>query len=180
MMRHRGLHPTSNVSFSNGYDNVMIHTLLLVSISLDMNSLACSSTADGQYIINNFIAPFRSHPNQYHYNSKMLLSTFAGQWCTFGQASAPAGWQWLISQAGTPIYFIPNLQIGDATTLSTTWNFIDGFSESFYYSWLTGSLMETKNCGTRGQRLRRITPSGRFFHEAEISFGDHSIYLQGR
>jgi glucan endo-1,3-alpha-glucosidase len=97
-----------------------------------MNSLPCATVDDGKYIINNFIAPFRSHPNQYLYNSKMFLSTFAGQWCTFGQASSPAGWQWLINNAGTPIYFIPNLQIGDATQLSTTWNFIDGFSRCIH------------------------------------------------
>lgn len=95
-----------------------------------MNALPCATVSDGQYIINNFIAPFRSHPSRYLYNGKMFLSTFAGQWCTFGQASAPAGWQWLINNAGTPIYFIPNLQLGDASLLSTTWNFIDGFSKS--------------------------------------------------
>lgn len=94
-----------------------------------MTSLACASTSDGQYIIDNFITPFKSHPQRYLYNSKMFLSTFGGQDCKFGQASPAAGWQWLISKAGTPLYFIPNLQMGDATTLSTTWNFIDGYSE---------------------------------------------------
>ncbi|KAF8600773.1 hypothetical protein BDV93DRAFT_559076 [Ceratobasidium sp. AG-I] len=104
-------------------------------VSLDLASLAslaslaCGSVADGQYIINNFITPFKSHPNRYLFNSKMFLSTFGGQDCTFGQASPLAGWQWLISQAGTPIYFILNLQMGDATTLNTTWNFIDGYSK---------------------------------------------------
>ncbi|KAG9091296.1 hypothetical protein FS749_016644 [Ceratobasidium sp. UAMH 11750] len=98
-----------------------------LSVSLDMNSLACGSTADGQYIINNFIAPFRSHSQRYTYNSKMFLSTFAGQQCSFGQGSAAAGWQWLINNAGTPIYFTPNIQLGDATQLKTTWNFIDGY-----------------------------------------------------
>lgn len=99
-----------------------------------MTSLSCASVADAQYIINNFIAPFKAHPNRYLYNGKMFLSTFGGQSCTFGQASPPAGWQWLINNSGTPIYFIPNLQIGDASQLSTTWNFIDGFSKGMLSS----------------------------------------------
>ncbi|KAF8600437.1 glycoside hydrolase family 71 protein, partial [Ceratobasidium sp. AG-I] len=113
-----------------------------LSVSLDLTSLACGSVADGQYIINNFIAPFKSHPNRYLYNSKMFLSTFGGQDCTFGQASPPAGWQWLISQAGIPIYFIPNLQMGDATTLSTTWNFIDGYK--LWNAWPKGVADNTQ------------------------------------
>jgi glucan endo-1,3-alpha-glucosidase len=100
-----------------------------VSVSLDMTSLPCASVADGQSIINNFIAPFKSHPNRYIYNGKMFLSTFAGQSCTFGQGSAPAGWKWLVANAGTPLYFIPNVQIDNAALLSTTWSFIDGYSE---------------------------------------------------
>ncbi|KAG8751070.1 hypothetical protein FRC11_009759 [Ceratobasidium sp. 423] len=100
-----------------------------LSVLLHMNLLACAMEADGQYIIDKFITLFKSHPNQYLYNNKMFLSTFAGQSCTFSQASAPAGWQWLIQNTGTLIYFILNLQIGDATQLSTTWNFIDGFNK---------------------------------------------------
>ncbi|KAG9095222.1 hypothetical protein FS749_010852 [Ceratobasidium sp. UAMH 11750] len=96
-------------------------------ISLDMSSLACTSSADAQYIIKGFIAPFRSHSQQYIYNSKVLLSTLAGQECTFGEASASAGWQWLINNAGTPIYFIPNLQLRDPVQLRTMWGFIDGY-----------------------------------------------------
>ncbi|KAF8685415.1 Glycoside Hydrolase [Rhizoctonia solani] len=98
-----------------------------LSVSLDMTSLACATVADGRNIINNFITPFKSHPNRYTYNGKMFLSTFAGQSCTFGQGSAPAGWKWLVNNAGTPLYFIPNVQIDDATQLSTTWSFIDGY-----------------------------------------------------
>ncbi|CUA67565.1 hypothetical protein RSOLAG22IIIB_07439 [Rhizoctonia solani] len=64
-----------------------------LSVSLDMNSLACATAADGQYIIDKFITPVKSHPNRYLYNGKVFLSTFAGQWCTFGQGSASAGWQ---------------------------------------------------------------------------------------
>ncbi|KAG8712392.1 hypothetical protein FRC08_014664 [Ceratobasidium sp. 394] len=52
-----------------------------------MNSLACGSTADGQYIIKNFIAPFMSHSQQYIYNWKMFLLTFAGQQCSFGRGT---------------------------------------------------------------------------------------------
>ncbi|QRV75654.1 alpha-1,3-glucanase [Ceratobasidium sp. AG-Ba] len=98
-----------------------------LSISLDFNSLACQTVSDGQYIINNFITPLKSHSQRYIYGGKTFLSTFAGQQCSFGQGSADAGFKWLLANAGTPIYFIPNIQIGDATQLKSTWNFIDGY-----------------------------------------------------
>ncbi|KAF8600436.1 glycoside hydrolase [Ceratobasidium sp. AG-I] len=97
------------------------------SISLDMNELACASAADGQRLIDNFITPVKNHPSAFIYNSKTFLSTFAGEWCTFGQGDPTAGWQWFLSSTGIPIYFIPNFHVGDPTALTTTWNFIDGY-----------------------------------------------------
>ncbi|KAG8737877.1 hypothetical protein FRC10_007563 [Ceratobasidium sp. 414] len=97
-----------------------------MSISLDMTELACASAADGQRLIDNFISPIKGHPSRYMYNSKMLLSTFAGQWCTFGQANPSDGWHWFLDNAGTPIYFVPNFQI-DVSELSTTWKWLDAY-----------------------------------------------------
>ncbi|KAG9091361.1 hypothetical protein FS749_016600 [Ceratobasidium sp. UAMH 11750] len=126
-----GFHIYHNYQVKSAYDAAArVAPNFKLSVSLDMNSLACGSTTNGQYIINNFIAPFQSHSQQYIYNSKMFFSTFVGQQCSFGQGSAAAGRQWLINNAGTPIYFIPNIQLGDATQLKTTWNFIDGYSKT--------------------------------------------------
>ncbi|KAG8708165.1 hypothetical protein FRC09_001404 [Ceratobasidium sp. 395] len=97
-----------------------------MSISFDMTELPCASADDGQRLINNFIRPIQSHPSRYMYNSKMLLTTFAGQWCTFGQANPSDGWRWFLGAAGTPIYFIPNFQI-DVSELASTWTWLDGY-----------------------------------------------------
>ncbi|QRV96019.1 alpha-1,3-glucanase [Ceratobasidium sp. AG-Ba] len=113
-----------------------------LSVSLDFNSLACQTEEDGKYVIDNFITPFKSHSQQYIYGSKMFLSTFAGQQCTFGQGSADAGFKWLIANAGTPLYFIPNIQFGDATALKTTWSFIDGYK--LWNAWPKGTADNTQ------------------------------------
>ncbi|KAG8721825.1 hypothetical protein FRC08_009902 [Ceratobasidium sp. 394] len=91
-----------------------------------MTVLPCASAADGQCLIDDFITPIRGHPSRFRFNSKMLLSTFAGQWCTFGQATPSAWWQWFIANAGTPVYFIPNFQV-DVSELSTTWIWLDSY-----------------------------------------------------
>ncbi|KDN49967.1 hypothetical protein RSAG8_01303, partial [Rhizoctonia solani AG-8 WAC10335] len=155
-----------------------------LSISLDMNSLACATVADGQYIINNFITPFKSHPNRYLYNNKIFLSTFAGQWCTFGQASAPAGWQWLVQNAGAPIYFIPNLQIGDATQLSSTWNFIDGFK--LWNAWTKTSADNTQWAddawwmqNSQGKGYLTLVSPWFFIHRAGGDPAINNRYLRG-
>ncbi|KAG8700281.1 hypothetical protein FRC09_006065 [Ceratobasidium sp. 395] len=155
-----------------------------LSVSLDMNSLACASIADGQYIIDKFITPFESHPQQYAYNGKMFLSTFAGQQCSFGQESPSLGWQWLINNASTPIYFIPNIQIGDATQLKTIWSFVDGYK--LWNAWPKTNIENTQwaddvwwmqNAAGKGY-LTLVSPWF-FIH---LSGGDPSInnrYLRG-
>ncbi|KAG9127781.1 hypothetical protein FRC07_009369 [Ceratobasidium sp. 392] len=97
-----------------------------LSISFDMTELPCASEADGHRLVDKFLTPIIGHPSRYMYESKMLLTTFAGQWCTFGQANPSDGWRWFLGQVGTPTYFIPNFQI-DVSELSSTWTWLDGY-----------------------------------------------------
>ncbi|CAE7215672.1 unnamed protein product [Rhizoctonia solani] len=155
-----------------------------LSVSLDMTSLACATTADGQYIIDKFITPLKSHPSRYLYNGKIFLSTFAGQSCTFGQGSAPAGWKWLVQSAGTSLYFIPNVQINDATQLSTTWSFIDGYK--LWNAWPNSAADNTQWAddawwmqNAKGKGYLTLVSPWFFIHRAG---GDPSInnrYLRG-
>ncbi|KAG9123035.1 hypothetical protein FRC07_000318, partial [Ceratobasidium sp. 392] len=116
-------------------------TSFKMSISLDMTVLPCASLSDGQSLIDKFITPIKEHPSRYLYNSKMLLSTFAGQWCTFGQANPSAGWQWFLASVKTPTYFIPNFQV-DVSELSTTWSWLDGYK--LWNAWPRGQRDDTQ------------------------------------
>ncbi|QRV92832.1 alpha-1,3-glucanase [Ceratobasidium sp. AG-Ba] len=95
-------------------------------LSFDMTEFPCTSTSDGQYLIDTFLAIVKNHPSRYLYDSKMALTTFGGQWCTFGQLDPSTGWQWFLASAGMPIYFIPNFHV-DVAELSTTWSWLDGY-----------------------------------------------------
>ncbi|QRW06948.1 alpha-1,3-glucanase [Ceratobasidium sp. AG-Ba] len=110
-----------------------------MSLSFDMTELPCGSAADGQSLIDKFISPIKTHPSRYLINSKMLVSTFAGQWCTFGQANPSDGWKWFLAAAGTPVYFMPNFQI-DVSELASTWTWLDG-----YKLWNAWSLTQQDN-----------------------------------
>ncbi|QRW06949.1 alpha-1,3-glucanase [Ceratobasidium sp. AG-Ba] len=96
-------------------------------LSFDMTEFPCTSIADGQHLIDTFLAIIKGHPSRYLYDSKMALSTFGGQGCTFGQSNPSIGWQWFLASAGTPIYFIRNFHV-DVAELSTTWSWLDGYT----------------------------------------------------
>ncbi|KAG8688646.1 hypothetical protein FRC08_011317 [Ceratobasidium sp. 394] len=152
------------------YDAAQMSNLgFKLSISLDMTVLACASAADGQRLIDDFITPTRGHPSQLLFNSRMLLSTFAGQWCTFGQATPSAGWQWFIANAGTPVYFIPNFQV-DVSELSTTWIWLDGYK-------LWNAWPQSEKDNTQWFSLS-FTWSSRNYWLTHYSRADDAWYLQ--
>ncbi|KAL7412808.1 glycoside hydrolase [Mrakia frigida] len=81
-------------------------------LSFDMTVLPCSSY-DNAAALRSYITTYAAHPNQAWYGGKILASTFAGSDCTFGQGGWTAGWQTafkdVLSNAGTPVYFMPSV-----------------------------------------------------------------------
>ncbi|ORY77293.1 glucan endo-1,3-alpha-glucosidase agn1 [Protomyces lactucae-debilis] len=76
-------------------------------ISLDMAVMADQSISG----LTHWITDFAQHPNQYFYQNKQFVSTFAGESVTFGQGSANAGWSNFkntLAGMGNPIYFVPS------------------------------------------------------------------------
>ncbi|KZV74309.1 glycoside hydrolase family 71 protein [Peniophora sp. CONT] len=86
-------------------------------LSLDMSANPCAALSDGAPL-RAWVNSYYNHPNQFIYNSKVYLSTFAGETCTFGQGSVVAGWKnAVISQltGSQSVYFVPFFSVDPAT-----------------------------------------------------------------
>ncbi|KAJ7044153.1 glycoside hydrolase [Mycena alexandri] len=85
--------------------------------SLDMSVLPCATADDGAALrarVTNFI----KNPNYLQVNGLPLVSTFAGESCTFGQDSVPDGWRSQFAQHPDlqgQMHFVPSFFIDPAT-----------------------------------------------------------------
>ncbi|KAI0778002.1 glycoside hydrolase family 71 protein [Irpex lacteus] len=77
-------------------------------MSFDMTSLSCNSAPDAD-LLKAYISSYRNHANQQKINGKVLLSTFAGSDCCFGQDTVDDGWTFAIKSGANVggTYFIP-------------------------------------------------------------------------
>ena len=85
-----------------------------IGFSFDMTVIPCSASSDAAPL-QNYINTYSSHPNILRYSGKMLITTFAGESCKFGQASVDAGWTFAIKTGLPPVYFIPSFFVDPAT-----------------------------------------------------------------
>ena len=109
-------------------------------VSLDMAVMAGSGIND----IAHWVTDYTSHPNQFYYQGKQFVSTFAGESVTFGQATPALGWALFKSQMaarGSNVFFVPSFTaLGPAAAMGMASN--DGA-----FSWdawpTTNSAMST-------------------------------------
>lgn len=107
-------------------------------LSLDVSSLSCSTASDAATHVAS-IATYATHSAQATYNGKVLVSTFSGESCTFGQGSVSAGWTYfrsLLTAKGISIYFLPSIFSDISTFSSNSW--MDG-EFNWNGGWPTGS-----------------------------------------
>jgi glucan endo-1,3-alpha-glucosidase len=82
---------------------------MLTSSSFDVSSLGCTTVAHANNLAS-IIATYANSTAQARYKNKVLVSTFAGEYCNFGQASVSAGWAYtkeLMTNQSMPIYLMP-------------------------------------------------------------------------
>ena len=106
-----------------------------IGFSFDMTSLSCSSAGDVT-VLQNYINTYSSHPNVLQYNNKILITTFAGESCTFGQGSVDAGWNFALKTGSLPaVYFIPSFFVAPDTfpTYTSTDGQFNVSSQSFMH-----------------------------------------------
>ncbi|WVQ80186.1 hypothetical protein IAT38_002291 [Cryptococcus sp. DSM 104549] len=92
-------------------------------LSMDVTSLSCSSASDAANLVDT-IATYASHSAQAKYQGKALVSTFSGEYCTFGQGSVSAGWTYfrsLLTAKSVSIYFVPSIFSDTSTFSSNSW-----------------------------------------------------------
>jgi glucan endo-1,3-alpha-glucosidase len=74
--------------------------------SFDFSSFACTSTGNAA-TIGNLIKTYANNGAQAKYANKVLVSSFLGEGCTFGQSNVANGWAYLRKQLSFDIYFMP-------------------------------------------------------------------------
>ncbi|KIY51042.1 glycoside hydrolase family 71 protein [Fistulina hepatica ATCC 64428] len=98
--------------------------------SFDMAVLPCNSPGDAN-TLRNYISKYGSHPNYLLHGRYPLVSTFAGEYCRFGQGSLNEAWQYAIKNGVRPNIFVPAFftKASDLSSLPV----MDG-----YFSWNSG------------------------------------------
>jgi glucan endo-1,3-alpha-glucosidase len=91
-------------------------------LSFDMTSFPCSSASDVT-TLRDYIYKYRFHSNSLLYNGRVVVSTFAGEYCFFGTSSLNDGWRSVVKK-DFQTYFIPSFFV-DPSEFSTL-DFIDG------------------------------------------------------
>lgn len=85
-------------------------------LSFDMSTFNCVTTERLAYF-QRYLQDYLSHPAAGTYNGKAILSTFGGEWCTWGQGSGPAavnqGWGIVMGRYRSNTYFMPAYTMGD-------------------------------------------------------------------
>ncbi|WWD02288.1 hypothetical protein V865_000327 [Kwoniella europaea PYCC6329] len=150
-------------------------------LSMDVSSLGCSSTSDASNLVNT-IATYASNSAQAKVNSKVLVSTFAGESCTFGQGSYQAAWTYfnsLLTAKSIDIYFVPATFADISTFSSSSW--MDG-----EFNWNSGwpmgsSALDTSSdtsymsaLGTKGY-MAGVSPAF-FTYYSPSSYNKNWIY----
>ena len=86
--------------------------------SFDMTSLSCSSTNDAQ-TLKNYINQYGSKSSSMQVNGRVLVSTFAGQTCTFGgSGSLNDAWTRAVKpgDGSVPsVWFVPSFYVDPST-----------------------------------------------------------------
>ncbi|ORY35656.1 glycosyl hydrolase family 71-domain-containing protein [Naematelia encephala] len=96
-------------------------------LSLDVTSLSCGSASDASTHAGT-ISSVASSSAQAKYNGSVLVGTFSGDGCTFGQSSVSAGWAYLrslLAPSNITIFLVPAI-FSDPSTFTTSNNWLDG------------------------------------------------------
>lgn len=99
----------TRTSSSSCMSQVSSERLILTNSSFDVSSLGCTTTAHADNIVD-IIMTYANSSAQARYQNKVLVSTFAGEYCNFGQGSVNAGWTYfkkLLTDQKTSIYLMP-------------------------------------------------------------------------
>jgi glucan endo-1,3-alpha-glucosidase len=85
-------------------------------LSFDMSTFDCVTTARLQYF-QDYLDLYLPHPAAATFQGKAILSTFGGEWCTWGQGSGVnatnTGWGLVMGDRRNSTYYMPAYTMGD-------------------------------------------------------------------
>ncbi|KAI0048810.1 glycoside hydrolase family 71 protein [Auriscalpium vulgare] len=90
-------------------------------LSFDMTSIPAGEASDIE-LIKSYVRLFGHHPNQFRYEGKVFISTFAGDQSTFGSASLDKAWALVKTHLEdiAPIHLVPAFFMDPASYPSTS------------------------------------------------------------
>ncbi|KAI0827200.1 glycosyl hydrolase family 71-domain-containing protein [Trametes gibbosa] len=86
-------------------------------LSFDMSSLPCAAATDVQPL-QTYIAAYANNTSQMTYNGRVLVSTFAGEACTFGAGSLNQAWVNAVKPVNSSlpdVWFVPSFFVDPQT-----------------------------------------------------------------
>ena len=85
-------------------------------LSFYMSTFNCVTTERIPYF-QNYLNQYLPHPAAATFNGKAILSTFGGEWCTWGQGSGVtavnSGWGIVMGSRRASTYYMPAYTMGD-------------------------------------------------------------------
>ncbi|KAJ7209199.1 glycoside hydrolase family 71 protein [Mycena pura] len=106
-----------------------------IGFSFDMTTMPCAAASDAA-LLQKYITTYSGHPNVLQFDGKMLVTTFSGENCTFGQSSVDAGWASTVKGSGMPpVHFIASFfvdpgTLGSYQSLDGAFNWNGGWPQS--------------------------------------------------
>ncbi|KAJ7503077.1 glycoside hydrolase [Mycena galericulata] len=90
-------------------------------LSFDMSSISAATGSDADLLCS-YLAAFGNHPRMFRYQDKVLVSTFAGDACKFGQPSLQEAWAFVkgAMEKIVPVHFVPAFFIDPARYLEVS------------------------------------------------------------
>ncbi|KAJ3527217.1 hypothetical protein NMY22_g9870 [Coprinellus aureogranulatus] len=73
--------------------------------SFDMGTIPCSQESDGDFL-RGFVYRYHDHSNQLVFRGNPVVSSFGGQFCTFGQGTVNDGWKRVLKRNLPGVHFI--------------------------------------------------------------------------
>jgi len=145
-------------------------------LSLDMSIQPCASPTDADNLYNTFVGPYVGHPNQYMYQGKVLVSTFAGESCDFGLGSVEAGWNYFTSKA--TMFFLPAFNTDPATAAANS--ALDGlfsWNSAWAYQPVDEAVLDWAVLSVLGGKAYMAAVSPAFFtHYSPESYDKNWLY----
>ncbi|KAI0353317.1 hypothetical protein OH77DRAFT_1407081 [Trametes cingulata] len=172
--------PVPNANTSSTTNSTTISPFKLF-LSFDMSSIPCSSASNVQ-TLQTYIKTYANDTSQMMYNGRMLISTFAGESCTFGANSLNQAWINAVKpQNGSlpavsfiPSFFVDPKTFPNLTVIDGAFHWNSGWPMGNYNISFTPDVSYISNLGTRTY-MGAVSPWF-FTHYGVDTFNKNFIY----